>query len=91
MSRANATTAAISEAGAAIPGRSGAPACSAACRAQSLSPSRLITSGGGPIQVSPASSTAWANPALSARNPYPGCSASAPECAAARSTPDISR
>ena len=35
--------------------------------------------GVGPIQISPASMTAWANSAFSARNPYPGWTASAPD------------
>jgi hypothetical protein len=39
------------------------------CRAATLSPSASIAEGGGPIQVSPASITARANPAFSARNP----------------------
>jgi hypothetical protein len=47
--------------------------------------------GGGPIQVSPAFSTASANRAFSARYPYPGCTASAPESVAARSTRLTSR
>jgi hypothetical protein len=34
--------------------------------------------GVGPIQVIPASMTAWAKSAFSARNPYPGWIASAP-------------
>ena len=90
-SRANAATSATSDTGVVMPGKSGAPTCRAASRADSLSPSSRITAGAGPIQVSPASSTDWANSALSARNPYPGCSASAPESATARSTLVISR
>ncbi len=50
-----------------------------------------MAAGGGPIQVSPASRTAWANSAFSDRNPYPGWIASAPESAAARSTLAMSR
>ena len=38
-------------------------------RAATLSPSERIASGGGPIQVSPASMTAWANSAFSDRKP----------------------
>ena len=41
----------------------------AMCRALTLSPSASIAAGGGPIQVSPASITAWANSAFSARKP----------------------
>ncbi len=91
VSRAKAATGATSAAGPLIAGSRGAPARRATRRAESLSPSKPIAAGGGPIQVSPASSTAWANAALSDRNPYPGCSASAPEFAAARSTLPVSR
>ena len=45
---------------------------------RSCRPSRQCDSGDGPTQVRPASITARANPAFSARNPYPGCTASAP-------------
>jgi hypothetical protein len=38
-------------------------------RALTLSPSASMAAGGGPIQVSPASITAVANVAFSARNP----------------------
>jgi hypothetical protein len=38
-------------------------------RALTLSPSASIADGGGPIQVRPASRTAWAKPAFSARKP----------------------
>jgi hypothetical protein len=39
------------------------------CRACTLSPSAMIASGEGPIQVSPASMTAWAKSAFSERKP----------------------
>ncbi len=55
--------------GSALPGTSGAPARSAMWRALTLSPSASIASGGGPIQTSPASITAWAKSAFSARKP----------------------
>ena len=38
-----------------------------------------MAAGGGPIQVRPASMTARANAAFSARKPYPGWTASAPD------------
>ena len=38
-----------------------------------------MASGGGPIQVSPAAVTARAKPAFSARKPYPGWTALAPD------------
>jgi hypothetical protein len=53
-------------------GTTGTPAWSAAALARSLSPISSIAAGGGPIQVSPASSTARAKPAFSLRKPYPG-------------------
>ena len=63
----------------------GTPAACIACRARVFEPISSIASGGGPIQVSPASSTARANAAFSARKPYPGCTA----CAPARSAVSI--
>ena len=51
--------------------------------ASTLEPIAAIAAGGGPIQVSPASSTACANAAFSDRNPYPGWTASAPAVRAA--------
>jgi hypothetical protein len=59
-------------------GSIGTPASASSALASSFEPITAIAFGGGPIQVSPASMTAWANSALSARNPYPGCTASAP-------------
>ena len=50
-------------------GASGAPTFSAMCRALTLSPRLSMAAGGGPIQTSPASITAWAKPAFSARKP----------------------
>lgn len=50
-------------------GVSGKPASATKRREAILSPIRRITSGEGPIQRSPASSTAAANPAFSARKP----------------------
>ena len=44
----------------------------ASCRADSLSPSSRITAGGGPIQVSPASRTDWANSAFPPGSRSPG-------------------
>ena len=48
---------------------SGAPTFSAMWRALTLSPRFSIASGGGPIQTSPASITAWAKSRFSARKP----------------------
>ena len=50
-------------------GDRGAPARCAMCRAVTLSPRDRIASGGGPIQVSPASMTACAKSAFSDRKP----------------------
>ena len=54
------------------PGMIGTPAARIAARAAVLEPISSIAAGGGPIHVSPASSTARAKPAFSARKPYPG-------------------
>ena len=67
-------------------GTIGTPAAVAASLARCLSPISSIASGGGPIQVSPASITARAKPAFSLRNPYPGWTARAPARRAASST-----
>ena len=56
----------------------GTPAAAAVSLAASLSPSSAIVSGAGPTQTRPASVTAEAKAALSARKPYPGCTASQP-------------
>ncbi len=50
----------------------GTPASRIRRRASVFDPIASIASGGGPIQVSPAASTARANRAFSARKPYPG-------------------
>ena len=68
-SAANASASAAPATGPSVPGASGAPTALAMCRAATLSPSASIAPGGGPIQVSPASVTARAKPAFSARNP----------------------
>jgi hypothetical protein len=47
----------------------GTPASCIAVRAAVFDPISSIAAGGGPIQTSPASSTARANPAFSARKP----------------------
>ncbi len=68
-SSANATTSVASATGPGVPGASGAPTFSATWRAVTLSPSASIASGEGPIQMSPASVTARAKAAFSARKP----------------------
>ncbi len=55
--------------GSGVPATRGAPAAAAMWRAFTLSPSASMASGEGPTQVSPASITAWAKWAFSARNP----------------------
>ena len=82
-SSAKATTSSASFTGSLVPGTSGAPTLVAMCRACTLSPRAMIASGEGPIQVRPASSTACAKSAFSERKPYPGWTASAPDCFAA--------
>jgi hypothetical protein len=65
----NATAASGPSSGSTVPGTSGALACSATRRAATLSPMAAIAAGLGPTQRSPASITAWAKPAFSARKP----------------------
>ena len=67
-SAAKATTSSGPSTGSAVPGTRGVGG-EAMCRALTLSPSESMASGGGPIQVSPASMTVWAKPAFSARKP----------------------
>ncbi len=68
-SSAKARTSLLSLTGSGVPGTRGAPARCAMCLALTLSPSASMADGGGPIQTSPASMTAWANSAFSDRNP----------------------
>src|SRR5262245_29287070 len=65
------------------PGTIATPAPSASFRASRLSPMARICPAVGPMNTSPAPSTASANAAFSARKPKPGCTASAPEARAA--------
>ena len=55
--------------GSVVPGMIGTPAACIAWRARVFEPISSIASGGGPIQTSPAASTARANAAFSARKP----------------------
>ncbi len=55
--------------GSRVPGTIGMPAASAKRRAADLSPICSIAEALGPTNVNPASSTAWAKCARSARNP----------------------
>ena len=55
--------------GSSVPGTIGAPTRLAVFRAVTLSPIISMASGGGPTNDRPASSTALANAAFSARNP----------------------
>ena len=66
---AKAVTSAASATGSAVPGTSGALARVAMWRALTLSPRPSMASGPGPIHVRPASMTAWAKWAFSARKP----------------------
>ena len=68
-SRAKAVTSSGPLTGPSVPGASGAPTRLAISLAFTLSPSATIAAGGGPIQVKPASMTALAKPAFSARKP----------------------
>ena len=69
ISSATASTSATLSAGSVAPGTIGTPAARIRSRAAIFEPIASIASGGGPIQVSPASSTARAKAAFSARNP----------------------
>ena len=68
-SSAKSTTSIALSTGSGVPGTSGALALAAMWRAFTLSPRLSIASGEGPIQTSPASMTAWAKEAFSARKP----------------------
>ena len=61
--------AATSATGSVTPGTIGTPAASISARARTLEPMASMASGGGPIQTMPASASARANPAFSARKP----------------------
>jgi len=78
--RAISSSLAVAGSGASLPGTTGTPTATAAVRAAVLLPIRSIASADGPMNVSPAPSHALANAAFSARKPYPGCTASAPDC-----------
>ena len=77
--------------GSRVPGTIGIPAASATRRAAALSPIVAIASGVGPTNPSPASSTACANWARSAKNPYPGCTSVAFDFRAASMIRSIER
>ena len=73
------------------PGTTGTPAASATARAARLSPITRIDSARGPMNAIPLAPQAAANAARSARNPYPGCNASAPVLRAAAISASIFR
>ncbi|CAM5256943.1 hypothetical protein SGLAM104S_09651 [Streptomyces glaucescens] len=70
--------AASASSGSRPPGTTGTPAARTVSLARILSPIRAMASAGGPMNTSPASAQARANPAFSARKPYPGWTAWAP-------------
>ena len=65
----NSTTSPASVGAVPVPGTGATPALVAATRLLILSPMVSMASGGGPTQTAPASITAWAKPAFSAKNP----------------------
>jgi hypothetical protein len=68
--RADVSRASASErSGSVVPGTTGAPAAMAARRAPTFEPISSIASGVGPMKTSPASATARAKAAFSARKP----------------------
>ena len=74
-----------------VPGMTGTPARSISSRALVFDPIASIASGGGPTNTRPAAAQARANAAFSARNPNPGCTASAPLRRAVRTIVSDSR
>ena len=77
--------------GAGEPGTVGTPAAAMFWRAVVFTPMASIDSGRGPMKTIPARSRARANSAFSERNPYPGCTASAPVAWAAATMRSMSR
>ncbi len=69
ISSATSRTSSTVAAGAVLPTTIGTPAADIRSRAAIFDPIASIASGGGPIHTSPASSTARAKGAFSARNP----------------------
>ena len=65
----SATTSSADSTGSVVPGMIGTPASCIRVRAAVLWPMSSIDDAGGPIQMSPARSTARAKSAFSARNP----------------------
>ena len=66
-----------------LPASRGTPAAVAASRARCLAPKIRSCSGVGPMKAIPTDSSAVARSSFSDRNPYPGCTASAPWSSAA--------
>ena len=73
------------------PGTTATPAAVINSRAASFEPIASIADGGGPTHTTPAARHARANAAFSERNPYPGCTASAPARRAAVTTASMRR
>ena len=65
-----------------MPGTIGTPAAFISSRAFVFEPIASIAFAGGPMKTTPAFSHAFAKGAFSARKPYPGWIASAPDCLA---------
>jgi hypothetical protein len=80
MSSAIFCAASTSSTGSVVPGTIGTPASFISSRARVLEPIASIAEAGGPMKVMPASSRRCAKAAFSARKPYPGWTASAPDC-----------
>src|SRR5438477_117985 len=76
---ARAASSAVAGSTAPLPGVTGTPCSDASFRAASLELSARIADEGGPMNLMPAASHASGNAAFSARNPYPGWIASAPQ------------
>ena len=86
ISSAAVRSSAIEEIPPSDPGVTGTPASIIRRRASILSPMARMTSPEGPTKTRPSASQASAKSPFSARNPYPGCTAPAPERRAASIT-----
>ena len=79
MSRATRTAASASGTSPTYPGTVDTPAAMASLLELIFSPSAAMAEDGGPTNVTPAAVRASTKYAFSDRNPYPGCTAVAPE------------
>ena len=74
-----------------VPGTDATSARAAASRDEILSPMISIASGGGPIHTAPEATIVRAKSAFSLKKPYPGWTASAPDCSRADRIRSVAR